>query len=250
MVRPIRFEGKVVFITGAASGIGRACAQRYAAEGARLYICDIDELGLAEVKAALPGEVHSRVVDVSRSADCRAAVADCAQQFGRIDVLCNIAGIAMTHHFHEITDEAWDRIVGINLSSVMYLSRAAIPHLKESRGNIVNLASIAGVMGQAYTSAYCATKAGVVLLSKSVALEYAKVGIRCNAVCPGGVQTPLVQKFSAPEDIDFTLMSRYMPLTEMAEADDAANSVLFLSSDEARHINGVALPLDGGVSAG
>ncbi|HCS27611.1 MAG TPA: NAD(P)-dependent oxidoreductase [Spongiibacteraceae bacterium] len=250
MARSIRFEGKVVFITGAASGIGRACAERYAAEGARLYLCDINEAGLDDTQSSLATEVHTRVLNVSQSGECRDAIADCIERYGQLDVLCNIAGIAMTHHFHDIDDEAWDRIVGINLSSVMYLSRAAIPHLKESRGNIVNLASIAGVMGQAYTSAYCATKAAVVMLTKSIALEYAKAGIRCNALCPGGVQTPLVQKFSAPDDIDFTLMSRYMPLNDMAEADDAANSVLFLSSDEARHINGVALPLDGGVSAG
>lgn len=250
MGREKRFEGKTVFITGAASGIGRACALRYAQEGARLYLCDINESGLAEVKSLLAGEVHTRVLDVRKSAQCREAVEDCVKQLGSLDVLCNIAGIALTHHFHELDDEAWDRIVSINLSSVVYLSRAAIPYLKASRGNIVNLGSIAGIMGQAYTSAYCATKAGVVMLTKSIALEYAKSGVRCNALCPGGVQTPLVDTFSAPEDIDFTLMSRYMPLTEMAEADDAANSVLFLSSDEARHINGAALALDGGVSAG
>lgn len=250
MGRSMRFEGKVVFITGAASGIGRACAGRYAAEGARLYLCDINEAGLAETVAALTGEARTRRLDVTVSSECRDAIADCVAQYGQLDVLCNIAGIALTHHFHDLSDADWDRVVSINLSSVMYLSRAAIPHLKESCGNIVNLSSIAGIMGQAYTSAYCATKAAVVMLTKSIALEYAKAGIRCNALCPGGVQTPLVQKFSAPEDIDFTLMSRYMPLTDMAEADDAANSVLFLSSDEARHINGVALPLDGGVSAG
>ncbi len=250
MTRSKRFQGKVVFITGAASGIGRACAERYAAEGARLYLCDINESGLAEVKASLSAEVVTRVVDVRKSAACKEAVEDCVQHFAQLDVLCNIAGIALTHHFHELSDDDWDRIVAINLSSVMYLSRAAIPHLKLTRGNIVNLSSIAGQMGQAYTSAYCATKAGVVMLSKSIALEYAKAGVRCNALCPGGVQTPLVDTFSAPDDIDFTLMSRYMPLTEMAQADDAANSVLFLSSEEARYINGAALALDGGVSAG
>ena len=250
MSRAARFDGKAVFITGAASGIGRACAQRYAAEGARLYLCDINEAGLAEVAAGLEGEVHTRRLDVSNSAECRVAIEDAARQLGAIDVLCNIAGIAMTHHFHDLADEQWDRILGVNLSSVVYLSRAAIPHLKASRGNIVNMASISGLMGQAYTSAYCATKAAVVMLTKALALEYAKAGIRCNALCPGGVHTELSKTFSAPEDIDMSLMARYMPLTEMAEADDVANAVLFLSSDEARHVNGAALTLDGGVSAG
>ncbi|WP_372778670.1 SDR family NAD(P)-dependent oxidoreductase [Litorivivens sp.] len=245
-----RFSGKTVLITGAASGIGRASAQAFAAEGASLYLCDINGEGLQAVAEALPGQVKTRVLDVTSSADCRAAVEEAATEFGQLDVLCNIAGIAKTHHFHDTTDEQWDQILAVNLSSVMYLSRAAIPHLLKQKGNIVNMASIAGLMGQAYTSGYCASKAAVVMLSKSIALEYAKQGLRCNAICPGGVQTELVQKFSAPEDVNFELMARYMPLTEMAEAEDVANAVLFLASQDARHINGVALPLDSGVSAG
>lgn len=245
-----RFSGKTVLITGAASGIGRASAQAFAAEGASLYLCDINGEGLQAVAEALPTQVKTRVLDVTRSADCRAAVEEAVSAFGQLDVLCNIAGIAKTHHFHETTDEQWDQILAVNLSSVMYLSRAAIPHLLKQKGNIVNMASIAGLMGQAYTSGYCASKAAVVMLSKSIALEYAKQGLRCNAICPGGVQTELVQKFSAPEDVNFELMARYMPLTEMAEAEDVASAVLFLASNDARHINGVALPLDSGVSAG
>ncbi len=245
-----RFSGKTVLITGAASGIGRASAQAFAAEGASLYLCDINGEGLQAVSDALPGQVKTRVLDVTSSADCRAAVDEAVTEFGQLDVLCNIAGIAKTHHFHDTTDEQWDQLLAVNLSSVMYLSRAAIPHLLKQKGNIVNMASIAGLMGQAYTSGYCASKAAVVMLSKSIALEYAKQGLRCNAICPGGVQTELVQKFSAPEDVNFELMARYMPLTEMAEAEDVANAVLFLASQDARHINGVALPLDSGVSAG
>lgn len=245
-----RFLGKTVLITGAASGIGRASAQAFAAEGASLYLCDINAEGLQAVADALPGSVKTKVLDVTSSADCRAAVEEAVTEFGQLDVLCNIAGIAKTHHFHDTTDEQWDQLLAVNLSSVMYLSRAAIPHLLKQKGNIVNMASIAGLMGQAYTSGYCASKAAVVMLSKSIALEYAKQGLRCNAICPGGVQTELVQKFSAPEDVNFELMARYMPLTEMAEAEDVANAVLFLASQDARHINGVALPLDSGVSAG
>ncbi|MAY36023.1 MAG: short-chain dehydrogenase [Spongiibacteraceae bacterium] len=245
-----RFSGKTVLITGAASGIGRASAQAFAAEGASLYLCDINGEGLQAVADTLPGQVKTRVLDVTSSADCRAAVDEAVTEFGQLDVLCNIAGIAKTHHFHDTTDEQWDQLLAVNLSSVMYLSRAAIPHLLKQKGNIVNMASIAGLMGQAYTSGYCASKAAVVMLSKSIALEYAKQGLRCNAICPGGVQTELVQKFSAPEDVNFELMARYMPLTEMAEAEDVANAVLFLASQDARHINGVALPLDSGVSAG
>ncbi len=245
-----KFSGKTIFITGAASGIGRAAAQAFSAEGANLFLCDINGEGLEAVAKALPGKVATRLLDVTSSADCRGAVAEAVEVFGQLDVLCNIAGIAMTHHFHDLTDEQWDKIVGVNVSSVIYLSRAAMPHLIAQKGNIINMASIAGLMGQAYTSAYCATKSAVVMLTKSIALEYAKQGVRCNAICPGGVQTELVKNFSAPDDVDFNLMARYMPLTEMAEAEDVASSVLFLASNDARHLNGVALPLDGGVSAG
>ena len=245
-----RFSGKTVLITGAASGIGRACAQAFAAEDAALFLCDINADGLQVVADALSGNVKTRVLDVTRSADCRAAVDEAVAELGQLDVLCNIAGIALPHHFHQLSDDEWDKILAVNVSSVMYMSRAAIPHLLKQGGNIVNMASISGLMGQDYTSAYCATKGAVVMLTKSIALEYAKQGLRCNAICPGGVQTELVQRFSAPEDIDFELMARYMPLTEMAEAEDVANSVLFLTSQDARHINGVALPLDAGVSAG
>ncbi|WP_372763860.1 SDR family NAD(P)-dependent oxidoreductase [Litorivivens sp.] len=245
-----RFSGKRVLVTGAASGIGRACAEHFAQEGASLYLCDMNAAGLKAVADSLDARVFCSVLDVSDATACTAAVADAVDQLGGLDVLCNIAGIALTHHFHEITDDQWHKILNINVSSVVYLSRAALPHLVKSKGNIVNMSSIAGLMGQAYTSAYCATKGAVIMLTKSIALEYVKQGVRCNAVCPGGVQTDLAKNFSAPEDIDFSLMSRYMPLGEMAEAGDVAKTVLFLASDDASQINGVAMPLDGGVSAG
>lgn len=248
-----RFENKVVLITGAASGIGRAAAQHYAAEGASLFLCDINTAGLRETVASLgvgDDAVLAHTLDVCDSEACRAAVDEAVKTFGRLDVLCNIAGVAMTHHFDQITDEEWSKIFAINVSSVFYLSRAAIPHLKASGGNILNMGSISGLMGQAYTSAYCATKGAVVQLTRSLAIEYAKQGIRVNAVCPGGVKTALSANFTAPADVDFELMARYSPLVDMAEAEDIARAVLFLTSNEARHINGVALPIDDGVTAG
>lgn len=248
-----RFENKVVLITGAASGIGRATAQHYAAEGASLFLCDINAEGLHETVASLgvgDDAVLAHPLDVCDSGACRAAVDEAVKTFGRLDVLCNIAGVAMTHHFDQIADEEWSKIFDINVASVFYLSRAAIPHLKASGGNILNMGSISGLMGQAYTSAYCATKGAVVQLTRSLAIEYAKQGVRVNAVCPGGVKTALSANFTAPADVDFELMARYSPLVDMAEAGDIARAVLFLTSDEARHINGVALPIDDGVTAG
>ncbi len=252
-MKQMRFEGKVALVTGAASGIGRCTALQIAAEGGQVLACDIDTAGLTslvEASAGSAGVISAFELNVTDSARCNAAVDAVCEQFGKLDVLCNIAGVVQTNHFHDLTDADWDRVMSINVNSVFYLCRAAIPKLKQSRGNIVNLASVAGIMGQAYTASYCASKAAVVMLTKSLAIEYAAAGIRANAICPGGVNTPLVAKFSAPDDVDFNLMARYMPLTEMSEPEEVADLVLFLASDAARSINGVAMPIDSGVSAG
>lgn len=247
------FTDKVALVTGAASGIGRCTTLQLAAAGASVLACDIDTLGLERLLddvADTAGKVVPYELNVTDSSGCSEAVDTALSEFGRLDVLCNIAGVAATDHFHAITDEDWARVMSVNVNSVFYLSRAAIPALKQSKGCIVNLASISGLMGQAYTSAYCASKGAVIMLTKSLAIEYAKYGIRVNAVCPGGVNTPLVANFSAPEDIDFTLMQRYSPLTEMSEPGEVADLVMFLASDAARSINGVAMPIDTGTSAG
>lgn len=243
------FNNKVVFITGAASGIGRACAEAFAEQGARLYLADINEQGLSQTVSDY-AERQQRVLDVIDSAACQAAIDDCVEQYGQLDVLCNIAGIVMATHFHETTDEQWQRVMNINLNSVFYLSRAAIPHLKNSGGNIVNMASSAGLLGQAYTSAYCSAKAAVVNLSRSLALEYAEAGIRVNAICPGGVKTNLSDNFSVPQDADFKLFERVMPLLPMPGPEPIAEAVLYLASDKAAYITGTTLSLDGGQTAG
>ena len=247
-----RFENKVALVTGAASGIGRASAIRLASEGATVLLADVNSDGLAETVSALPEGTNSDTfeLNVTDSAACNAAVEACVSKFGKLDILCNIAGIALCDNLTNITDEQWHRAVAINLDGVFFMCRAALPHLLETKGNIVNMSSSAGLVGQAYNSAYCATKAGVLMFSKSLAIEYGKQGVRVNAVCPGFVKTPLSANFNMPENVDMDLMAKLMPLSEGAEPEEVAASVAYLASDEARFITGIGLPIDGAQTAG
>ncbi len=244
-----RFEGKLAMLTGVGSGIGRASALRLGQEGAQIFGCDIDTGGLADFEAEAKGagiRVDTHVLDVADAGACRAAVDQAVEAGGKLDVLCNIAGISKLDHLANFSDEQWNRMLGINLSSVFFLSQAAMPHLIRTKGCIVNLASTAGLQGQAYNAPYCATKAGVVMLTKSMALEFAAAGVRVNALCPGGVKTPLLRATQAPEGAERKLFARLMPFLPLAEADEIATAVAYLASDEARYATGVAFPIDGG----
>lgn len=247
-----RFEGKTALITGAGSGIGRAVSLRLAEEGASVYLADISEAGMTETVALLPANCrHGQfLLDVRDASACRKVVEEVATIAGQLDVLCNIAGIALCQNFSEISDADWQRVIDINLNGVFYLCQAAMPHLLESRGNIVNMSSSAGRTGQAYNSAYCAAKAAVLMLSKALAVEYAGKGVRVNAVCPGAVATPLVHGFTPPEDADPALFARLMPLLPMAEAEEIAAAVAYLASEEARFVTGIDFAIDGGQTAG
>ena len=248
-----RFEDKVALITGAGSGIGRATAMRLAREGARVYLADINEEAMRETAIAIgkQASVEYTVLNVTRQAQCQRAIEACVAHFGKLDVLCNIAGIALCRQFTEINSDEWQRVVDINLNGVFYLCQAAMPHLLETRGNIINMSSSAGREGQAYQAAYCATKAAVLMLSKSIAIEYAKQGVRANAICPGAVATPLTQNFAAPENADMSLFKRMFPLTEpIAEAEEIAAAVAYLASEEARFVTGIDFAIDGAQTAG
>lgn len=241
-----RFEGKVALVSGAASGIGRETAKRFAAEGAKVMMADMNANGLVETAAMITSETGQVVFDAADRSQCLNIVSETIKQFGQLDVLCNIAGFAMSKHFTDVTPEQWSKMVDVNLNSVFHVSQAAMPHLLETKGNIVNMASSAGLGGQAYNSAYCATKGAVVMLSKALAVEYAGRGVRVNAVCPGGVATPLTDKFEAPEDADMSLMARLFPLMDMAQPEEIAGAVAYLASPEARFVTGDAFAIDGG----
>jgi len=247
-----RFENKVALVTGAASGIGLASAQRLAREGARVFACDLNFEQLEQEMAKLVAEGHTvrtHKLDVADSAACHAAVAAAVAQFGRLDVLCNIAGIGQFKSFDEISQAEWDKIMAVNVTGVFVLCQAAMPHLLASKGNIVNMSSSAGVVGVPYNAAYCASKGAVLMLTKSLSSEFAARGVRVNAICPGGVNTPLSRGFneSMPKDMDANLMMRVFPLTPFnAEPEEIAAAVAYLASDEARFVTGIGFSIDGG----
>ena len=244
-----RFDGRVAALTGAASGIGRATAIRLAAEGATVVGLDIDEAGLAGTTEAA-GSMDAIVCDVADRAACLAAVEQAVAVLGRLDVFCYFAGIARSQHVPDVTEQDWDQMVAVNLSGVFWCAQAAIPHLLKVDGVLINIASNAGLMGQAYTVPYCATKGAVVNMTRALAMEYAKTGLRVNAIAPGAVQTPLVDNYQLPEEIDFSLMAGYIGLREMSRPEDIAAFFAFLASDEARQVHGAILSVDAGLTAG
>ena len=244
-----RFDGRVAALTGAASGIGRATAIRLAAEGATVVGLDIDEAGLVGTAEAA-GSMGSIVCDVADRAACHAAVEQVVADHGRLDVFGNIAGVARSQHVPDVTEEDWDQMVAVNVSGVFWCAQAAIPHLLKVDGILINIASNAGLMGQAYTVPYCATKGAVVNMTRALAMEYAKTGLRVNAIAPGAVQTPLVDNYQLPEEIDFSLMAGYIGLREMSRPEDIAAFFAFLASDEARQVHGAILSIDAGLTAG
>jgi meso-butanediol dehydrogenase/(S,S)-butanediol dehydrogenase/diacetyl reductase len=248
-----RFTEKIALVTGAASGIGRCVCERLASEGAELFGVDINSDGLAETESLVKeagGTMQSACFDVGERANCFEAVKATVEVFGKLDVLVNVAGIVRFSSATDVTEEDWRLIHAVNLDAPFFLAQAAIPHLLETGGNIVNIASNAGLMGQGFTSAYCSSKGALVNLTKSLAMEYVKRGIRVNAVAPGGVITSLVRGVKFPDDMDFELMQRYVSPRGMSEAAEIAGAVAYIASDEARSVHGSIFSIDNGITAG
>ena len=248
-----RFEDKRVIITGAGSGIGRATALRMAGEGAKVWCADINEVALDETVSLIEtggGTAQFSVFDVTDPTQSSMLVEAAVSAWGGLDVLCNIAGIGGMKPFQDLTPEYFNKMLAVNLSGPFYLCHAAMPYLLKSKGNIVNLASSAGKIGQAYVSAYVASKHGLVGLTKSLAMEFGRRGVRTNAICPGAVNTPLIQNFEMAEGIDFDLVNRYNFLPWFSEPEDIAGMVAYVASDEARYVNGAVLSIDGGITTG
>lgn len=246
-----RFEDKVCIVTGAASGMGRATALRMAAEGGRVLAVDVDEGRLSKTanRAGAGHQLLPHVANLTELEPARGVVSTAIDQFGRIDVLCNVAGVGGTVPLADITPEQWRRTMSINVDALFYLCQAAMPHLLETKGNIVNVASNAGLRGQAYMLAYVTSKHAVIGLTRTLALEFGRQGVRTNAVCPGGTDTPLLRQFIPPKGIDYDLIERTSLVEERGTPEDIAGLICFAASDEGKRMNGSILSIDGGATA-
>jgi meso-butanediol dehydrogenase/(S,S)-butanediol dehydrogenase/diacetyl reductase len=243
-------KDKKALITGAASGIGRATAIAFAAEGAVVTIADVNEKGLAETAALMASAPRMMAYDAADFASCRALV-DFAAKDG-LDVLCNISGVLQWGPTLEFSVEDFERIVRINTTSVYVLCQAALPHLIKSKGNIVNTASTAALQGIAYTIAYSASKHAVAGITKGLAIEFGAAGVRVNAICPGHVNTPMGNAPPPPGDVDWSLVMRNAPklANGTCEPEDIAGLFVFLASDKASKVTGSLYTMDGGQLAG
>jgi NAD(P)-dependent dehydrogenase (short-subunit alcohol dehydrogenase family) len=260
-VTPGRFAGTVALVTGAGSGIGRATARRLAAEGAQVACLDIAEEALAAVVAEIaeataaapewaPGGLGLAFgCDVTDEQSVADAVAGATEALGPVTAVCNVAGIGRFAHTVEQTLEGWERMLAVNLTGTFLVTRAALPGLLEHGGSITNVVSTAGVMGQAYAAAYAASKGGVTMLTKALAVEYVDKGVRVNGVAPGGVDTPLVWEFGFPEGSDPKQIERMMTPMGFCSPAEVAAAIAFLASEEAGYISGSILSVDGALSA-
>jgi NAD(P)-dependent dehydrogenase (short-subunit alcohol dehydrogenase family) len=245
-----RYAGRAALVTGAGSGIGRSVALRLVAEGAQVLAVDINETALAETVEQADGPLEVRAGDLSQPAECRASVDEAVERFGHLDVLGNIAGIARAEHLADVTEAGYRQMMGVNVDGYFFMAQAAIPHLLHDGGVVVNIASNAGLIGQAYTVVYCMTKGAVVQLTRALAMEFMKTPLRVVAIAPGMVDTGLTRGYQMPPDVDWDLVGRYINPRGAASPDEIASLFAFLASPDARNIHGAIVSADHGMTAG
>jgi dihydroanticapsin dehydrogenase len=251
-----RVKDRVAIVTGAASGIGEASAIRLAEEGAAVICADLNAEGAAQTAATITaagGLALGYTIDISESAQCDAIVAKAVETYGSIDILVNNAGVNLPGVFHEVTNATIEKTLSVNVMGAMFLTRAALPHmLKNSRGSIVNMSSVNGLVSEPFLSVYSASKGAIVMFTRGIALDYAKTGIRCNAICPGWVDTPINHahaKMLGGLDHVYKTIDSFQPIGRPGTPREIANLVLFLASDEASFMTGSIVSADGGMTA-
>ena len=244
-----RFDNKVVLVTGAGSGIGKASAARLAAEGGSVFCVDLNELALEATVADIisaGGEATARVCDVGDEASVQACVAECVTHYGSLYALVNMAGILRFDDTEQLQTAHWQKVIDINLTGTMLLCRAVLPYLLESGGSIVNAASTAALSGLPCGVAYSASKGGVLAMTRSIAVEYAKRGVRANCVCPGDIKTGMTDDVGFPETMDWDLLPRIMSISGAKGPEVMAGVIAMLASADGIHITGEDIRVDGG----
>ena len=240
-----RFKNKVVLVTGAGSGIGRSTALRMDAEGAILIIIDINEDEIIKTKSMLKNkESTAKVLDISTLADVKKFF----KGLNKLDALINVAGILRFDNSHEVQIDDWEKILNVNLTGTFFMCSYALPLLLKSKGAIVNVSSSAALGSHAWTAAYSASKGGISAFSKTLAVEYGMEGLNVNCVCPASIETPMSTNPHMPKDIDTRLLKKIMPIDGVNRSpDEIASTIAFLASEDAIHINGIDLRVDGGL---
>jgi NAD(P)-dependent dehydrogenase (short-subunit alcohol dehydrogenase family) len=246
-----RLKGRVAIVTGGTSGIGEACVYLFAREGARVVLAGRNRDKGENIAARVQREGGTAwfvQTDVSRDDEVRRLIEETRSRFERIDILVNNAGIGQQTPLHQMEEEEWDRVLNINLKSVFLCSRYTLPVMQaQKRGSIINMASILGLVGFPSAGAYNASKGGMRLLTRNMALDYAREGIRVNSICPGFIQTPMIEKELDEEKIKF--LAGVHPLGRLGQPEEVAQAALFLASDESSFITGSDIFVDGGYTA-
>ena len=253
MTRAADMTGKFALVTGAASGLGRGTALALARAGADLSIVDVNPAGLEETAAeirTLGRQALVHATDLSIAENCGTTVDAAIAHFGHLDALCNVAGLIMFTNSTEMSIADWNKTIAVNLTAPFLLSKAAIPHLLARTGAIVNVASTAAFIGEAYAAAYCASKAGLLQMTKAMAMEFVKKPIRINAIAPGGMMTNIGNNLKMPEGVDYELIKRFSGMRGLVEVDDVSEMVAYLASDAARGFHGSCVTMDAGITAG